>query len=107
LIPGGVLIIFGALVVTPGQESNLPLLRWWPMLLILLGVIVAWRSRRARPVERLELHAAPNAANPRKRTSPPADAATGAAAPSGRTRLGDYSQPAPGATVEVLPDLDD
>ncbi len=102
LIPGSVLVIFGALVLTPSQDSELPLLRWWPAVLILFGMVVAVRSQRRRPVERLELHAAPGTVSQRKRSAAPADPA-----PAPRPRLGDYTQPAPGATVEVLPDIED
>jgi hypothetical protein len=101
LIPGSVLVVFGALVLTPGQENELPLLRWWPLLLIAAGALTAYRSlRRPRP-ERLELHAAPNTMTSRKQTGSPA------ASPASRPRLGDYTQPAPGATVEVLPDIEE
>lgn len=102
LIPGSVLVVFGALVLTPGAESDLPLLRWWPVLLILIGLLVAVRSRRRRPAERLELHAAPGTSSPRGRKQPQPEAAA-----SSRSRLGDYSQPAPGASVEVLPEDED
>ena len=102
LIPGSVLVIFGALVLTPSQESDLPLLRWWPVTLILIGLLVAFRSQRRRPVERLEMHAAPGTTTQRKRAGAPANAALPA-----QPRLGDYTQPAPGATVEVLPDIED
>ena len=102
LIPGSVLVIFGALVLTPSQESDLPLLRWWPVTLILIGLLVAFRSQRRRPVERLEMHAAPGTTTRRKHAGAPASAALPA-----QPRLGDYTQPAPGATVEVLPDIED
>ena len=102
LIPGSVLVIFGALVLTPSQESDLPLLRWWPVTLILIGLLVAFRSQRRRPVERLEMHAAPGTTTQRKHAGAPANAALPA-----QPRLGDYTQPAPGATVEVLPDIED
>jgi len=106
LIPGSVLVIFGALILTPSQEQELPLLRWWPLALILLGVVVAVRSQRRRPVERMEVHAArrtPVAPPPGSKRG----AAPAAAAPPAGARLGEYTQPAPGATVEVLPDIDE
>ena len=48
------------------------------------------------------------AARPAKRAQPQAGKASGAApAASSRAALGEYTQPAPGATIEVLPDPDD
>jgi hypothetical protein len=96
-----VLVVFGALVLTPGQENELPLLRWWPLLLIAIGGLTAYRSLRRPPPERLELHAAPHTTAQRKRTDSPMES------PPARPRLGEYTQPAPGATVEVLPDIEE
>ena len=76
-------------------------MRWWPLLLVLVGIVVALRGgRRARP-ERLTV----NAARPPQRT--PAKNAGALSATPSRSALGEYTQPAPGATVEVLPDQDD
>jgi len=102
VIPGGVLLVFAALIAAPEGSQTAPLLRWWPVLLIVAGGIVAIRSgRRAQPeADRMEIHAA----RPMKRTQTSAMRAT--AAPQ-RSTLGEYTQPAPGATIEVLPDQDD
>ncbi|MCO5211188.1 MAG: hypothetical protein M9936_15955 [Caldilinea sp.] len=104
VIPGGVLIVFAALIAAPEGSDTSPLLRWWPLLLVLAGIVVAIRGgRRTRP-ERMEV----NAARPAKRAQPQPGKASGAAPlPSARGALGEYTQPAPGATIEVLPDPDD
>ena len=104
VIPGGVLLVFAALIAAPEGGETSPLLRWWPLLLVLVGIVVALRGgRRARP-ERLTV----NAARPPQRAqrTPAKNAGALSATPS-RSALGEYTQPAPGATVEVLPDQDD
>lgn len=97
LIPGGVLIVFAVLAATAGGDGTHPLLRWWPVLLILFGLLVGLRTRRTVPTPKLEIH---NARRPKPRKETP----TAAGPRTARDALGDYSQPAPGATVEVLPD---
>ncbi|MFN8464811.1 MAG: hypothetical protein U0X20_04635 [Caldilineaceae bacterium] len=111
LIPGSVLLVFGLLTLSTGRavesETQAGLVRWWPLLLILAGLLVGLRPRRGSPApnERLVISSAPSA--PPKRGSPGngASAKTGAQ-PAPRTGLGEYTQPAPGASVEILPDND-
>lgn len=106
LIPGSVLVIFGLLVLTAGREGQNDLLRWWPLALIVLGLAVAVSARRISPAEKLAVNTAP------KTPVRPAAKGQGApvkpsAAPATRGQLGEYSQPAPGTSVEVLVDLDE
>lgn len=104
VIPGGVLLVFAALIAAPEGSETSPLLRWWPLLLVLAGLIVAIRGGRRQRSERMEV----NAARPPKRTQQATGKNAGAVpASSSRGALGEYTQPAPGATIEVLPDPDD
>lgn len=92
LIPAGVLLFFGVITYSVNNEVQSALLRWWPAALIVLGAGVAFASTLQRtPPERLSVNVA--------RPMPPAANKGG--------QLGEYSQPAPGASVEILPDLDD
>lgn len=104
VIPGGVLLVFAALIAAPEGSETSPLLRWWPLLLVLAGLVVAIRGGRSQRPERIEV----NAARPPKRTQQATGKNAGAMpASSARGALGEYTQPAPGATIEVLPDPDD
>jgi hypothetical protein len=102
LIPGSVLVVFGALALAAGRVEEAGLLRWWPLALILLGLLLALRPARktAAPPDKLVINSAPA---PR----PQGSAAGKPAAPGApRGALGEYTQPAPGASVEILPDND-
>jgi hypothetical protein len=96
LIPGSVLVFVGILSYTVDNEMQGALLRWWPAALVVLGAGLAWfaaETPAASRVDKPQVHVAPS-------LSPPAAAA-------GVGRLGEYSQPAPGASVELLPDPDE
>lgn len=109
LIPAAALVTFGLFIfmLDPTGEGN-PLLRWWPLLMIALGVLVGWRaSRRAAARREMEINQAPSVQLPplRERTSRPARARWQQpeiidATPS------DYSSLAPGTSVQVLSDDD-
>jgi hypothetical protein len=103
LAPAAMLLIVGCFVVAGGTEERNPLLRWWPLGLILVGLLVGWRVSRAQPPEPLTV----NAARPVRRSQ--TTLAPTATSPAERTpaMLGEYSQPAPGTTVEILPDPDE
>ncbi|MCZ0937281.1 MAG: hypothetical protein OXJ55_01485 [Caldilineaceae bacterium] len=95
LVPGSVLVLLGLFLFSIGLgQQNLPL-RLWPVLLPLLGAWLIWRATRPLPGSKLNVDAAPSQSRSRSQTS------EGSARPR---RLGEYSGPAPGATVEVLPD---
>ena len=111
LIPGSVLLVFGLLTLSTGRavesETQAGLVRWWPLLLILAGLLVGLRPRRGTPTpsDRLVISSAPSA--PAKQGS----SGNGGSAKAGaqrtpRASLGEYTQPAPGASVEILPDND-
>lgn len=96
LIPAGVLLFFGLLTYSVDNGVQNALLRWWPAGLIVLGAAVAFYSTlRRTPPEKLSVNTA--------RPLPPSSSV----APSTSGRLGDYSQPAPGASVEILPEPDE
>jgi hypothetical protein len=99
LVPATILLIFGLFVFAHGAEEGAGLLRWWPLLLVLLGLYIGWQSTRRSPPERLAVEATPATLGHRGSISQPASA------PPARTgALGDYKEPAPGASVEVLSD---
>lgn len=93
LIPGGVLVLFGLIVYSVDNELQNAILRWWPASLLVIGAVLAWLGAAIppSPPDRLQINTAP-------RPTPPAP---------GSGRLGEYSQPAPGASIEVLPDPDE
>jgi drug/metabolite transporter (DMT)-like permease len=100
LIPGAVLLIFGLFVLAQDGEGSNPLIRWWPLLLVLLGLGIGWRQTRPSPAEKLTVNTAPRPASvPHSATSAPLLPERGT--------LGEYTHPAPGASVEVLPDPND
>lgn len=103
VLPGGVLMVVAALAAVRSNDSQAtPLLRWWPLLLIGAGLLTALQTRRRPAPDKLQLHAAP-ARRGQSRSNPPPNRR--AAPPT--NALGDYVQPAPGAAVEVLPDLEE
>lgn len=122
MIPGSVLLVFGIFALTAGRTEVYPLLRWWPVALVVLGMILPFTLRPSAPPDKLEV----NHARPAKAAAPPArapaQASTNAsikptgkpgftaearpspAPPAPRPSFGEYTQPAPGASVEILPD---
>lgn len=102
LMPAGVLGFFGVFVLTTGTDApSARLVRWWPLLVVLAGLAVGWAGLRRRTPQALQVNRAPSAPiTPAAATARPAPAA-------GRAALGEYTAPAPGATVEVLPPPDE
>ncbi len=101
LIPGVVLIVFGLFLFSVERSSESVLVRWWPLLLMLFGLFLGWRAVTRQPDgEKLTINSAANLS--RHGTAKPS-VTSGAQPP----RLGEYKGPAPGATVEVLTDLDE
>ncbi len=104
LIPGSVLLVFGALALSADRMQDAGFVRWWPLLLIVAGLFVALRPRRARENrDKFVINSAPRGAMQPAR---PDKFARSAAPPVPRAALGEYTQPAPGASVEILPDND-
>lgn len=97
-IPGSILLLFGFFVLAGGgavgEDGLVWWARWWPLLPLLLGLFIGWRAFAPRsPEPRLEVNRAPAA----PAQSPPDHAPV-------REPLGVYTQPAPGASVQVLPE---
>jgi hypothetical protein len=91
LIPAGVLLFFGLLAYSVDNNVQSALWRWWPAALIVLAAVVAFASTLQRtPPQKLSVNVAP--------PMPPSNKSV---------QLGDYSQPAPGASVEILPEPED
>ncbi len=104
LVPGSVLLVFGLFVLTSSETGTAVWLRWWPVLLILAGIGMGFAAWRRQPAERLTVHAAPTAVRP---AALPESTEPSATALSTRAALGEYTRPAPGTSVEILPDPDD
>lgn len=110
LIPGSVLLVFGVLALSTGtaaeSETQAGLLRWWPLALILGGLVVGLRPRRApAPGDKLVINSAPSKKTAQN-SAGSGSAAKSSSQPVPRASLGEYTQPAPGASVEILPDND-
>jgi hypothetical protein len=99
LIPGGVLLFLGLLTFAVENTVQNALLQWWPTLLIIVGAVIAFIAASQRsPAPKVSVNVAPSS---RYRTP-----ASGTSAGKPPAELGEYSQPAPGASVEELPDPD-
>jgi hypothetical protein len=98
LIPGGVLMLFGLFVLPAEGGQWSALARWWPLLLLVLGGWTGWQTyRQAGRVPGSQAAVGLSGeALPR-----PDELATTPGV------LGEYSAPAPGASIEILPDPDD
>ncbi|MEZ4712142.1 MAG: hypothetical protein R3A44_33450 [Caldilineaceae bacterium] len=102
LIPGSVLLIFGLFVfardgVEGGGQSAA--MQWWPLILLLLGLIIGMRTRKQQPQrEKIVVNTAPSRSRHRPAVQGDERTSTGV--------LGEYSQPAPGASVEVISDVE-
>ena len=95
LIPGSVLVLFGLLLFSAERGEQIWVLRWWPLLLPLLGAWLIWRATRPLANRKLATNSAPGRS--RSTSQPPEK-------PARPRRLGEYGGPAPGAAVEVMPD---
>ncbi|MCB9147578.1 MAG: hypothetical protein H6641_02370 [Caldilineaceae bacterium] len=102
LIPGSVLLIFGLFVFArngadAGGQSAV--MQWWPLILLLLGVIIGLRTRKQQPTRpQIVVNTAPSRSRHRAAPQREENGSSGT--------LGEYSQPAPGASVEVISDVD-
>ena len=97
IIPGGVLMLFGLFVLPADGGQWSAMARWWPLLLMVLGGGIGWMTYR----QSAAVSAQPGTALPGEAAPRPAELT---AAPG---VLGEYSAPAPGASIEILPDPDD
>ncbi|MGL4649105.1 MAG: hypothetical protein ACRC1H_06840 [Caldilineaceae bacterium] len=102
-IPGSILLLFGFFVLTLGADNanGEPAfwVRWWPLAPLLLGLLIGWRALATPPAsERLVVNRAPSRTALRDAT-PSADDP-----PVQRQSLGEYTVPAPGASVQLLSD---
>ena len=91
------LTLFGLFVFARENDRQNTLLRWWPLLLVLIGIGFAVQALRRPPPQPLVVNQAPAL-----RPLPVPDKTK--ANPSA---LIDYTRPAPGASVEILPDRDE
>ena len=103
LVPGSVLLLLGFFVFSVGSENERVLLRWWPVILMVIGAIVGVTAYRRKPGKRLTVHSAPSSSR-RSSSGQQEKTTTPSTSQPPRGQIGDYSRPAPGATVEVLPE---
>ncbi|MDQ3247649.1 MAG: hypothetical protein M3Q45_00435 [Chloroflexota bacterium] len=103
LIPGAVLALFGLSIFADGNGDPSGLLRWWPLLLIAIGVGFAVQALRRGGRTALSINQAPR---PRPPVALP-NKSQPAATKTSSSALLDYTRPAPGATVDILPDPDE
>ncbi len=61
LVPGSILLLFGLFVLGGGHAGGS--WRWWPLLAISAGVLIAWRALRPAPAQMMEINRAPAARN--------------------------------------------
>ncbi len=104
LIPGLALVLFGLSIVSGAEENRGVVLRLWPLILVALGLVMGWRAWAIVPAkEKLSVNVAPGM------SQKPADEvrSTARVTHGDTSRLGDYSGPAPGASVELLSDYDE
>lgn len=113
LIPGMVLLLFGVFTYTIEREVDAAmqdsLLRWWPAGLIVLGAILAYLGASARPARSaMEINTAPRPRPERDRDAPHRESSRESSEETEESgRLGEYSRPAPGASVDIVPAPDD
>ena len=107
LIPGAVLIIFGLFIFVLDKGGENTLLRWWPLILILAGIFLGWRAYAVPPLpQKLPINTAP--ATPRPALPVSGSVTKANAADSAKSgKLGEYTAPAPGASVVELPDREE
>ncbi len=98
LIPGGALLTVALVTLTADLSPTNPLVRSWPLLLIVAGIFVGWRTSKPLPETKLSVNQAPPMRSKvekakKRKPEPPAN-------------FDDYVQPAPGASIEILADPD-
>lgn len=98
LIPGTVLVIFGFFLFSVEDGAQSPWVRWWPLFLVLTGILAGWRAWRRPKPEKLAVESAPNLSHRGVAKSTPSTSSS----TSSSSALGRYKGPAPGASVEVL-----
>lgn len=107
LIPGSVLVVFGIFVFVLdafGAESEGGIFRWWPILLILLGVILGLRSFCRPPQrEKFMVNSAPSPARS-MRGQKNQTKSTQQISTANRTR---QIRSDPGTSIEILTDPDE
>jgi hypothetical protein len=96
LIPGSVLALFGLFVFTYESSVQGTLLLWWPIFLVLFGLILAARAARRPPPEKLMVHSAPGMRRPPPSTIPAEEQLP--------PLPDDVELPAPGASIASVPE---
>ncbi|MFN8487288.1 MAG: hypothetical protein U0350_06820 [Caldilineaceae bacterium] len=100
LIPGFVLTGFGLFVFAATNQKYTALVRWWPLLLVLVGIGIGWQMMRRSPEPALTVNHAPRLSFRNRRFANPAPRS----APKTGLLSTESTRPAPGASIEILPD---
>jgi len=108
LIPGGVLLIVSLMILTAQPDGEASYLRWWPVLLIVIGLAALWFTDSSS-AQRSSMQRTKTTIARFPSTSSATSSATSPANEPHTTssHLGDYQQPAPGASVDLLPERED
>ncbi|MCX6046008.1 MAG: hypothetical protein NT075_12935 [Chloroflexi bacterium] len=104
LIPGGVLTLFGCFIFAAVYGEQFTIIRWWPILLVLIGLIFGWQATRRAPPQPLMVNQAPRPSLRNHSSGSVTAAATTLPKPVSNGPS-EYTRPAPCASVEILPDL--
>ncbi|CAN5552703.1 hypothetical protein BH10CHL1_BH10CHL1_24050 [soil metagenome] len=106
LIPGGVLTLFGCFVFAASYGEQYAIVRWWPILLILIGLVFGWQATRRSPPQPLIVNQAPRSSLRNRPSTNVTSVPTDNQKPPSMASV-EYTRPAPGASVEILPDPDE
>lgn len=99
VIPGGALLTVALVTLTADLSPTNPLVRSWPLLLIVAGIFVGWRTSKPLPEQKMTVNQAPRMRSKMEKVSK-------RKATEAPVAFGEYVQPAPGASVEILVDPD-
>ncbi len=103
LIPGTVLVVFGLFLFSVEDGSQSALIRWWPLLLMVAGLVTGWQAWRRPKADTLTIESASNLSHRgTAKTSSQSRTEGGSGSDARRGALGEYKGPAPGASVEVI-----
>jgi len=103
LIPGFVLTCFGIWVFAATNQEYAALVRWWPLLLIVVGLGIGWQMMRRSPEPALTVNHAPSLSFRNRRLPNRSSKPT----PKTDALSRESTRPAPGASIDILPDPDE
>jgi hypothetical protein len=96
LIPGSALALFGLFVFTYDSRIGGTLVRWWPLILMIVGLILGWQAAQRPPPAKMTINSAPGLRRP------PPSALLAAEQPP--ELPSEVAPPAPGASIDSVPE---